>query len=131
MARLGSTTAALMFTVFACGICCPVAANAKVTKLEITSKQSYGTFRPGEFVFWEGRIIGELRPTEAIPDIDKAPRNAKGLVEYSAKIALIFPKNPKNGNDALLVDIPNAAIPMGRRFTTPRAMSPFKLAPLK
>jgi hypothetical protein len=52
---------------------------------------------------WEGRFIGELRPTEAIPDIDKAPRNVKGLVEYSAKISLIFPKNPKNGNGTLLV----------------------------
>ena len=29
------------------------------------------------------------------------------MVEYSARISLIFPKNPKSGNGALLVDIPN------------------------
>jgi len=87
MARLGSTAAALRIFVVACGIGISVPATAKVTKLEITSKQSYGIFRPGEFVFWQGRIVGELQPTEAIPDIDKAPRNAKGLVEYSAKIS--------------------------------------------
>src|SRR5476651_2441416 len=74
MARLGLIPAALTISVLACGIGFPVDANAKVTKLEITSKQSYGVFRPGEFVFWEGRVIGELRPTEAIPDIDKIGR---------------------------------------------------------
>jgi Alpha/beta hydrolase domain len=121
MARLGLTTAALTISVFACGVGFPVAAIAKVTKLEIASKQSYGTFRPGEFELWEGRIIGELRPTEAIPDIDKAPRNVKGLVEYSAKISLIFPKNPKNGNGALLVDIPNRGRPYAQAlYNSPR-----------
>ena len=29
------------------------------------------------------------------------------MVEYSAKISLMFPKNPKSGNGTLLVDIPN------------------------
>jgi hypothetical protein len=121
MVRLGLPTAAMTISVMACGIGFPVAANAKVTKLEITSRQSYGTFRPGEFAFWQGRIIGELRPTEAIPDIDKAPRNEKGLVEYSAKISLIFPKNTKNGNGALLVDIPNRGRPYGLAlYNTPR-----------
>src|SRR3984885_5793284 len=56
---------------------------------------------------WEGRVTGELRPSEKIPDLDKAPKNANGMVEYSAKVTLIFPRNPKSGNGALLVDIPN------------------------
>ena len=101
------STAALAISILAFGIGFAGRAEAKITKLEIDSKQSYGTFRSGEFVRWEGRVVGELRPTEKIPDLDKAPRNAHGLVEYSARIALIFPKNPKNGNGALLVDIPN------------------------
>jgi len=121
MTRLGLIPAALTISGFACGIGFSIDANAKVTKLEIASKRSYGTFRTGEFEFWQGRVIGELRPTEAIPDIDKAPKNAKGLVEYSAKIALIFPKNPKNGNGALLVDIPNRGKPYGHAlYNTPR-----------
>jgi hypothetical protein len=45
------TTAALLF-----GIGFSASADAKVTRLEIASKQSYGTFRRGEFGFWEGRI---------------------------------------------------------------------------
>ena len=110
------TTASLLI-----GIGFSVLAEAEVTKLEITKKQSYGTFRPGEFEFWEGRIFGELRPTEKIPDLEKAPRNADGLVEYSAKISLIFPKNPKGGNGVLLVDIPNRGRPYAQAlYNSPR-----------
>jgi hypothetical protein len=121
MACFRFATASLMISVLAFGIGLPVCAHAKVTRLEIASKQSYGTFRPGEFAFWEGRIVGELRPTEKIPDIEKAPRNADGLVEYSAKISLIFPKNPKSGNGALLVDIPNRGRPYAQAlYNSPR-----------
>jgi hypothetical protein len=121
MARLRLTTTALTISVLAFGIGFPACAHAKITRLEIASKQSYGTFTPGEFVFWEGRIAGELRPTEKIPDIDKAPRNTNGLVEYSAKISLIFPKNPKSGNSALLVDIPNRGRPYAQAlYNSPR-----------
>src|SRR5665213_3006734 len=107
MRRLRLFAAAVTLSVLTFALGLPVSADAKVTRLEIAAKQSYGSFRPGEFVFWEGRITGELQPTEKIPDLDKAPRNAHGIVEYSAKISLIFPKNPRNGNGALLVDIPN------------------------
>jgi Alpha/beta hydrolase domain len=111
MTRVRLTAAALAISVLIFGVGLPVSADAKVTRLEIASKQSYGLFRPGEFVLWEGRVVGELRPTEKIPDLDKAPKNARGMVEYSAKISLLFPKNPKSGNGALLVDIPNRGRP--------------------
>jgi hypothetical protein len=52
---------AVALTILALGF--PVAAEAKLTRLEIASKQDYGSFRPGEFVIWEGRVVGELRPT--------------------------------------------------------------------
>jgi Alpha/beta hydrolase domain len=107
MRRLRLSAAALTISISTIAIGLPVSADAKVTRLEIASKQSYGTFRAGEFVLWEGRVTGELRPSEKIPDLDKAPKSAKGMVEYSAKVTLIFPRNPKSGNGALLVDIPN------------------------
>src|SRR5262249_10272690 len=47
-----------------------------------------------------------LSPQEAIPGIDKAVRNDRGRVAYSAKIILIMPAN-RGGNGALLVDVPN------------------------
>src|SRR5476651_1664561 len=82
-------------------------ACADVTRLEITSKESYGTFRPGEYVLWKGKLHGELSPKEAIPDIDKAKPNARGMVEYTSDIVLLMPADPSKGNGVLLVDVPN------------------------
>src|ERR1700759_4848402 len=107
MTRRISLSAALAVTALACTFGLAAPAAAKVTKLEITSKDDFGTFKPGEYVWWQGKIYGEPSPSEKIPDLDKAARNARGMVEYSAKISLMFPKNPKSGNGTLLVDIPN------------------------
>jgi Alpha/beta hydrolase domain len=113
--------AALTISVLAFATGVPGRAEAKLTRLEIDAKQGYGTFKAGDFARWEGRVVGELRPTEKIPDIDKAPKNANGLVEYSAKIWLIFPSNPKTGNGTLLVDIPNRGRPYAQAlYNTPR-----------
>ena len=84
-----------------------LSASAEVTRTEFTSKQPYGTFRVGDYVIWQGRIHGELSPQEAIPGIDKAPRNDRGRVAYSAGIILIMPTANRSGNGALLVDVPN------------------------
>jgi hypothetical protein len=107
MARFNLVSAALVISILGCGIGLATSADAKVTKLEFASQQSYGTFRPGEYVWWQGMIHGELAPSEKIPDLDKAARNAHGMVEYSTKFSLMFPKDPKAGNGTLLVDIPN------------------------
>jgi len=94
---------------------------AKITRLEITSKQPYGTFRAGEYVVWQGRVHGELSPTEAIPEIDKAARNARGQVEYSARLILFMPSDPRKGNGTLLVDVPNRGNAYSRAlYNSPR-----------
>jgi hypothetical protein len=84
-----------------------ICASAEVTRIEYTSKQPYGTFRVGDYVIWQGRIHGDLSPQEAIPGIDKAARNDRGRVAYSAGIILIMPEANRGGNGALLVDVPN------------------------
>jgi alpha/beta hydrolase family protein len=97
----------------------PVA--AKVTRLEITSKQPYGTFRAGDYVIWQGRVHGELAPTESIPDIDKPARNARGQVEYSARLILFMPSDPRKGDGTLLVDVPNRGNAYSRAlYNSPR-----------
>ena len=82
-------------------------ARAELTRLDITSQQPFGTFRAGSYVISQGRLYGELSPRESIPGIDKAKRNARGMVEYTARIVLITPEVPSRGNGTLLVDIPN------------------------
>ncbi|HJZ19616.1 MAG TPA: alpha/beta hydrolase domain-containing protein, partial [Bradyrhizobium sp.] len=121
MSRSSQITSGLAIALLACAIGLPSPAAAKLTRLEIATKQSYGAFRSGEFTLLEGRVTGELKPTEAIPDLDKAPRNANGMVEYAAKIALIVPADPRSGNGVLLVDIPNRGRPYAQAlYNSPR-----------
>jgi hypothetical protein len=103
----------------------PIAATAKVTALEITSQQPEGSFRAGDYVRLEGRITGELAPdAEAIPDLDKAARNAHGMVEYSTRVMLFMPVT--GGNGALLVDVPNRGHAYARAlYNSPRGL-PFQ-----
>ena len=42
-----------------------------------------------------------------ITDIDKAPVNAEGLVEFSADLYILKPKNVERGNGALLLEVGN------------------------
>ena len=83
------------------------AANAEVTRLEIVSKAPFGSFRAGDYVIWQGKVHGDLSPQEAIPGLDKAPRNARGRVDYAARIVLVIPGENARGNGTLLVDAPN------------------------
>lgn len=82
-------------------------AAAMITRFDVTSTEPYGTFKPGEFVRIEGTLTGELSASEAIPGLDRAPRNAHGRIEYKAPFVLIAPKHKAAGNGALLVDVPN------------------------
>src|SRR5512138_3798830 len=63
-------------------------AQAAVTRFEVQSHRSFGTFRTGEVILVEGKVFGELDPREdmGIPGLDKAPRNSDGRVEYSARV---------------------------------------------
>ena len=83
------------------------AAHAEVTRLEIASKQPYGSFRSGDYVILRGTLHGDLSPQEAIPGLDKTARNARGRVSYAARMVLIVPAEPARGNGTLLVDVPN------------------------
>jgi len=82
-------------------------AYAEVTRLQIDLKQPFGTFRTGDYLIWEGKVHGDLSPQEPIPGLDKAPRNARGRIDYAARIVLIIPAEQGQGNGALLVDVPN------------------------
>lgn len=105
----------------------PQTAQARITRLDITTRQPAGSFRGGDYVRWEGRIIGELAPPgETIPDLDKAARNARGMVEYSARIMLFMPTGSAAGNGALLVDVPNRGKAYARAlYNSPRGL-PFQ-----
>src|SRR5262245_33876079 len=58
-----------------------------------------------------GRAFGELDPNDRhnaiIQDIQLAPKNANGMVEYQATFQLILPSNPANLSGFMWHDVPN------------------------
>src|SRR6185503_4588491 len=91
-------------------------ADARVTKLEILSKQS-PTF--GGYVFkgvgaYEkivGKAHGELDPKDpknsVIVDIQLAPKNANGKVEYAFDFYILKPIELAKGNHKVMYEPPN------------------------
>jgi Alpha/beta hydrolase domain len=90
-------------------------AQARVVDLQVTNRadvaggKSFGTVGPYE------KIVGKVRyavridnpHNQRIVDLDLAPRNAAGEVEFSADFFLLRPKDASRGNGAMIVEIPN------------------------
>src|SRR3982074_2321333 len=91
------------------------AAQARVTRIEIlrsepfAAGQGFGNVGPYQKVV--GRFHGELDPAAplnaVIVDLDKAPRNARGEVEYTSDFYILRPADLAKGNGALLYDVNN------------------------
>src|SRR5215813_7430294 len=88
-------------------------ALARVDHFDITSRTDYLGGKQfgaaGAYERIQGRAYFVVDPANAhdrvIVDLDKAPRNAKGEVEFSADIDLLVPK--KGGNGTLFLNVPN------------------------
>src|SRR6266480_2790130 len=90
-------------------------ALADVIQLEISSRtdllagKSYGAVGPYEWL--EGRAHFALDPAHpgnrAIVDLGLAPRNSRGLVEFSADIAILRPKDPARASGVAIFDVVN------------------------
>jgi hypothetical protein len=121
IARRASLLAAgAMLAAFASG------AQARVTRIVIETKSSpafegasYGSAGPYETL--AGRAFGELDPNDPhdaiIQDIRLAPRNARGMVEYTASFQLVKPVDMSKSSHLMWHDVPNRS---GRITITPR-----------
>jgi len=93
----------------------PVVARAEVTRIEISSRQDVlggKAFGPaGAYEKLTGKVYFAVTPdnphNQVIADLDKAPRNAQGKVEFSSDLFVIKPKDPSHGNGVLLFDVVN------------------------
>lgn len=90
--------------------------QARIIRIEITSRESpcfeghvFGT--AGAYEKLRGKAYGELDPrlpeNALITDLLLAPRNARGMVEYSMDIYLLRPVNLGLSNHKLFAEIPN------------------------
>jgi hypothetical protein len=95
--------------------CMTAEADARITHLEITKTepafggQSFG--KAGAYEHLTGQVTGELDPADpansGIQDINLAPRNARGMVEYVTNIELLKPADMARGNRVLFFEVNN------------------------
>lgn len=88
---------------------------ADVTRVAITSRtvvangQWFGAAGPYEKI--AGTVFFELDPSDphnkAIADIELAPRNARGRVEFSADLFILTPQDPSRASGSVLFEISN------------------------
>jgi hypothetical protein len=91
------------------------AARGEVTRVEISSRQdvldgkSFGSVGPYEKL--TGKVYFAIDPknprNKIIADLDKAPMNGQGRVEFSADLFILRPKDASKGTGVVLLDIPN------------------------
>ena len=103
------------FIVYLLAVLCIASARAAVTRIEIVSSGPFAGGKPfgevGPYVRITGRFHGELDPllpaNKGIVDLNKAPRNARGWVEYSADFDILTPADRAKGNGTLIYDVNN------------------------
>src|SRR5882724_6745108 len=91
------------------------AAEARITRIEIISRvsfaggASFGDTGPYEKL--RGRIHGEVDPADplnaVIVDLEKAPRNARGMVEYVSDFLILKPVDMSKSNGKIFYGINN------------------------
>lgn len=105
---------AFLISIAAFGFAPP--SHAGVTQVNITCVQSptfggasFGSV--GQYELIQGTFTGEVDPSNpqnaVIVDIQNAPRNAQGLVTYSADFQIFRPIKLSQGNHRVIFDLPN------------------------
>jgi hypothetical protein len=106
----------LNLRVLACALVLIAApAAARVTAVTITSAEPFAPSTvfgsAGEYERVKGVFRGELDPFDprntVIVNIDRAPRNAAGKVEYQADFFMMRPADPAKRNGKLIYDVTN------------------------
>ena len=140
-ARLSLTAMAICCSIAACGsddgtppVTAPVVAAQPTGILAITTNTTTDPVTPSENPTFAGttfgavgayrKIVGTasgaLDPADphnaSIVDLQLAPRNAKGLVEYSMDYYILTPVDPTKGNHKVFFELPNRGTKQFGRF---------------
>jgi len=110
-----------------CVLAVASAGSAEVVKLTVEQRQPLANAKqPDEKL--TGRFTGELDPrlpqNAIITDLELAPRNARGMAEYSADFAILKPVDMSKATGVLVYNVPNrgrANIEQGGYFADFRA----------
>src|SRR5437868_843134 len=93
----------------------PNAALAEIVEVRFGAPEPYAEGRSfgavGPYVFIKGIAKGELDPKDehnkVIIGLDKAPLNARGMVEYETDIHILRPADMSKSSGRLLFEVPN------------------------
>ncbi|MFO0969952.1 MAG: alpha/beta hydrolase domain-containing protein [Gemmataceae bacterium] len=102
----------------------PAPASAELVALQnirrapFADGKSFGTVGPYEIIRADGvfQLDPKIGRNERIVDLDLAPKNAKGMVEFISEIVILAPKDPAKGNGALFYDVNNRGNKLALRF---------------
>jgi len=108
MTRLSIATALLLTVI-------PSLADGEVIRFEarstreVSGGRSFGSIGPYDEV--SGRLFFAVDPADPanklVVDLDKAPKNASGRVEFSADVVIYRPRDAARGNGIALIDVVN------------------------
>lgn len=99
-----------------CSLAAARPADARIIRIDIvrTESPTFGgaTFGDaGQYEKLTGRAFGEIDPVDSrnrvIVDLDLAPRNQRGMVEYATDILILRPVDRSKGNRRLFYEINN------------------------
>jgi hypothetical protein len=114
-----------MLAGLACGVLVVLSgtAQARITEIVVDRTEpfadnaAFGT--AGAYVRIIGKAKGELDPRDrhntGIVNLDKAPKNARGMVEYDTDLFILRPADPTKGNGKILYEVNNR----GRKLLMP------------
>src|SRR5262245_10922961 len=99
-----------------CALCIAAApAAARLTEITVTSTEPFADGAAfgdvGAYERVRGTFKGELDPADprnkVIVNLDKAPRNAAGRVEYEADFFILRPADAARGSRTIIYDVTN------------------------
>jgi hypothetical protein len=91
------------------------ALRAELVRVDITSREPHAGGRPfgerGPYERLRGKAFFEVDPespgNQAVVDLDLAPRNARGRVEFSADLEILAPRDLSRSNGAVFYEVNN------------------------
>src|SRR5437763_363620 len=92
-----------------------LAASAAVERVHVLERTdlmngtAFGSAGPYEQIIAEAHfaVNPKLDANRIVTDLELAPKNEDGLVEFSADVVVVRPRDPARGNGTALFEIPN------------------------
>ena len=105
----------MLFALFVLFVLLPTSSFAEITKLVIEKREPFANGHEfgvtGAYEKLVGKAYGEVNPeakhNKVIVNVNKAPKNERGRVEYSMDVFILKPLDMKRGNQTIFYDVVN------------------------